>query len=111
MNELCLKIVQNALKWPLGCSRQIFKNFLGKHAWGSMGKYARKSNKIWCPLPEKNFEYAAVIKHFQKAYLRPFLGLNVLTFLYLVNIQPNSKLHPPHQNFLDPLLAVILVDL
>ena len=32
-----------------------------------------------------------------------FLGL---TSVYLVNIQPNSKFHPPpHQNFLDPLLS------
>ena len=33
-----------------------------------------------------------------------FLGL---TPLHSVNIQPNSKLHPPHQNFLDPPLAPI----
>ena len=45
------------------------------------------------------------MKQFQKANLRPFPCLNVLTFLYLVDIQPNSNLHPPpHQNFLDPLL-------
>ena len=44
------------------------------------------------------------MKHFQRAYLRPFPGLNVLASLQLVIIQPNSKLHPPHQNFLDPLL-------
>ena len=41
------------------------------------------------------------MKHFERTYLRPFTGLNVL---YLVNIQPNLKAHPPHQNFLDPLL-------
>ena len=38
------------------------------------------------------------MKHFQMAYLRPFPGLNVLAgiaSLYLVNIQKNSKLHPP----------------
>ena len=34
------------------------------------------------------------MKHFQKAYLRPFPGLNVLA-ANLVNIQPNSKLLPP----------------
>ena len=35
------------------------------------------------------------MKYFKKAYLLPCLGLNVLTSLYLVNIQPNSKLLPP----------------
>ena len=35
------------------------------------------------------------MKHFQRAYLRQFPGLNLLTSLYLVNIQPNLKLHPP----------------
>ena len=38
------------------------------------------------------------MKHFQRAYLRSFPGLNVLASLHLVNIQPNSKLHPLHQN-------------
>ena len=33
----------------------------------------------------------------------PFLGL---TSSYLVNIQPKSKFHHPHQNFPDPTLAV-----
>ena len=35
------------------------------------------------------------MKHFQRVYLRPFPGQNALALLYLVNIQPNSKLHPP----------------
>ena len=53
----------------------------------------------------KKFSMRPRHETFFKAYLRPFLGLNVLVSLYLVNIQPNSKLHPPpHQNFLDPLL-------
>ena len=39
------------------------------------------------------------MKHHQKAYLRSFPGLNVSTSLYLVNIQPNSKLHPPTKSF------------
>ena len=56
---------------------------------------AWKSDEIWCPFPEKIYEYAPDMKQFQKAYLRPFPGLNVLTFLYLVDIQPNSNLHPP----------------
>ena len=34
------------------------------------------------------------MKHFQKAYLRPFPGLIVLTSLYLANIQPKFILHP-----------------
>ena len=46
------------------------------------------------PLPEKISDYAPVIKHFQKAYLRLFPGINVLTSLYLVYVQPNSKLQP-----------------
>ena len=32
------------------------------------------------PLPEKNSEYALDMKHFQKAYSRPFTGLNVFAF-------------------------------
>ena len=40
----------------------------------------------------------------KRAYLRSFLGL---TSLHSVNIQPNSKLHPFHQNFLDPPLDVM----
>ena len=40
--------------------------------------------------------------HFQKsAYLRSLSGL---TSLHSVDIQPNSKLHPHHQIFLDPPL-------
>ena len=52
------------------------------------------------------------MKHFQSAYLRPFPGLNLLTSLHLVNIQPNSKWHPhPHQNFLhSPLLTRVQND-
>ena len=42
------------------------------------------------------------MKTFFKGLFTPFLGL---TSLYLVNIQRNSKFHPPHQNFLDPLLS------
>ena len=36
--------------------------------------------KIGAPFPEKNSEYAPDIKHFQKAYLHPFPGLNVFAF-------------------------------
>ena len=45
------------------------------------------------PPPRKNSDYAPGMKHFQKAYLRPFPGQTVFA---LVNIQPNSKVHPPH---------------
>ena len=43
--------------------------------------------------------------HFLKrVYICPFPGL---TYLHSVNVLPNSKLYPPHQNFLDlPLQAV-----
>ena len=47
------------------------------------------------------------MKHFYRAYLRPFPMSKRLMSLYLVNIQPTSKLHPHHQNFLDPLLVII----
>ena len=50
----------------------------------------------------KNFpEYAADMKSFFKRLFTSFLGL---TALYLVNLQPNSKLHSPPK-FLDPLLS------
>ena len=58
--------------------------------------------KIWCPLTEKKSEYATDMKTFFKGSFTSFLGL---TSLYLVNIQPNSKFHPPYQNFLDPFLS------
>ena len=41
---------------------------------------ARKSDEIWYPLPEKNFEYAPDMKHFERTYLRPYPGLNVFVF-------------------------------
>ena len=64
-------------------------------------KTSQKYVKIWCPLPEKFSEYAADKNIYQRAF-SVFLGL---TSLCLVNIQPNSKFHPPHQNFLVPLLS------
>ena len=39
-----------------------------------------KVTKIGAPSLKKNFVYASDIKHFQKAYLRPFAGLNVFVF-------------------------------
>ena len=50
-------------------------------------------------LPEKISKYAPYMKHYQKAYLRSFPSLNLSTSLYLVNIQPNLKLHPPTKTF------------
>ena len=45
----------------------------------------------------KNFlKYAADMKTFFEGLFTPFLGL---TFLYFVNIQPNSKFHPPTKIF------------
>ena len=32
------------------------------------------------PFPWKNSEYAPDMKHFERAYLRPFPGLNVFVF-------------------------------
>ena len=48
-----------------------------------------KEKKFAALLSEKNSEYDPDMKHFQRAYLRPLQGLNVITSLYLVNIQPN----------------------
>ena len=101
---------------------QIFKNFRGEHAprpprvllslelliFNSAGKKMRlkELTKFGAPF-QKNSQCASDIKHFQRAYLGPIPGLNVLASLYLVNIQPNSKLHPlPRQNFLNPQLPV-----
>ena len=47
---------------------------------------------------EKIYEYAPDMKHFHRACLRPFLDQR-LTSLYVVNITPNSKLHPPTKIF------------
>ena len=44
-------------------------------------------------------EYIPDMKHFRKADLCSFLGLNMFVFSYL-------KLHLPHQNFLDWLLRM-----
>ena len=41
---------------------------------------AWKSDEIWCPLPEKNSEYAPDMKHFERTYLRPFPDQNVFIF-------------------------------
>ena len=49
------------------------------------------------------------MKQFQRAYLRPLPGVNVLTSLYLVNLIQNYI--PPHQNLVDPPLQTNIVDL
>ena len=98
---------------------QLFKNFPLEHAPGPPESFCYL-NCIQSTVPEKaalekvtksgalslqkNSQCAPDMKHFHRAYLLPFPLLNVSASLYLVNIQPNSKLHPPHQNFLDPLL-------
>ena len=119
MNKLCLKIVQKALKWPLQYTN--LQNFPREHALGSprillllklliinsVGNKLRseKVTKFGAPPMKKNFQCAPDIKFFRRTFLSPFPGLNVLASLSLVNTQPNLKLHPPHQNFLDPFLA------
>ena len=49
-------------------------------------------SKLDAPSPHK---VRPLHESFQKAYLRPVPGLNIITSLYLVNILPNSNLHPP----------------
>ena len=116
MNKLCPKIVRKALKWPLqyanfqkflgvACPRTPLKSFLllklleitlpGKNCgW--------KSDEIWCPLPEKILN-TPLTWNILKGLI--YARFRVYTSLYLVNIQPNLKSHPPpHQYFLDPLL-------
>ena len=46
----------------------------------SAGKIRLKKWQNWCLFPEKSSEYALDMKHFQKAYLRPFPSLNVFAF-------------------------------
>ena len=47
----------------------------------SSGKNAlEKSDENECPFPQKISEYAPDMKHFQKAYLRPFPSSNVFAF-------------------------------
>ena len=62
------------------------------------------------PSTWKNFWVRPWHEAFSKG-LFAFPGLNLLTSSYLVNIQPNSKLHPLHQNFLDPPLGDTVSDL
>ena len=113
-NNVCLTTVENALKWPL--QDVNFQNFSGgtcpRTLWilflylnllqnNSVGKnYARKNDEIWRPL--KNSDYASNMKHFQRAYLSPFTRLHLYRFCIYssrLNIQPNSKLHPPTKTF------------
>ena len=106
MNKLCLKIVQTALTWPLQYAN--FQNFSGgafprtpleSFCYLSCleltlpGKTAlEKSDEIWCPLPEKKSQCAPDMKHFQRAYLRPFPRLNVfLTFNLIQSYIPPTK--------------------
>ena len=105
-------IVQKVLKWPL--QYVSFQIFLGEHTPVSpTAFYILRTFKIiltekirlkicantlenMCKfhLTEKNSDYAEDIKTFFKWPFTSFLGL---TSLYSVNIQPNSKFHPPYQ--------------
>ena len=61
------------------CPRTPLESFLTLKLLknNSSGKNTlKKSDEYWCPLPE----YAPDMKHFQKAYLRPFASLNVFAF-------------------------------
>ena len=42
--------------------------------------YAGKYVENWCPFLKKIFDYASDMKHFQRAYLRPFPRLDVYGF-------------------------------
>ena len=107
--KICLKIVQKVTKWPLqyvsiqfqtcsggACPQTPLKPFLFSTCFEIIlpekQRFKTSCVKNWCPLPEKNLEYAAGMKTFFKRLFTSFLGL---TSLYLVNIQPNSKFHPP----------------
>ena len=110
LNKICIKIVQKVPKWPL--RYVIF--------WGSMPSYPTQpflfTRCFKIILPEKiclKICENLVPPHWKKFWIcqrhenifkgpfkTSFLGL---TFLYLVNIQSNSKFYPPYQNFLDPL--------
>ena len=74
----------------------IFKMLQNK----SSGKnYAWKYVKVWCLLPEKIAEIAAEHENISQRACYVFFGSNA----FLVNIQPDSKFHLPHQNFMYPL--------
>ena len=118
LNKICLKNCSKSTKMAIRVAYvNIFKKFPGEHVPGPPERFCSSicfkvtlrekaflknvEIKIWSPPHNKDSEYAPVIKHHQRTYLRLFPGLNVFvsglhsTFL---------KLHPPHRNFIDPLL-------
>ena len=92
LNKICPKIVQKALEWPFkyvkiqknfqGCmlpdplELSLFLNLLQINSNGK--NTLEKMSKFGVQAPEKNSECAPDMKHFQRAYLRPFPGLNVM---------------------------------
>ena len=94
MNKLCLKIVRKAIKMAITVCKfsKIFRRSMSPDpprvllllkllVINSAGKSTlEKSDEIRCSLPEKNFPCIPDMKHFQRAYLRPFPGLNVFVF-------------------------------
>ena len=110
--KFALQIARKALKCPIqyvnfpkisgvACPRTPENHFCFPicFKFNFARKNTLKNVKIWC-------EYTSLTRtHFQKrVYLHPFSGV---TSLHSVNISPQSKLHPPNQNFLDPPLSAI----
>ena len=93
-NKIRPKIVKQVLKWPLqhvnfqkfsggACPRTPLEPFLFSICIKitlpkktTLGIYV----KMWCPLPEKNSEYAADMKTFFKGLIYTFFGSNVFVF-------------------------------
>ena len=121
LNEICLRIVETVPKWPMqhvnfqkffvvACPRTPLEPFLlsifFKIVLPEKNTLENVAN-LGAPSLKKILEYIADMKTFLKGF-HAFLGL---MSLYLVNTQPNSKFHPPHQKFLDPLLSAGFEDI
>ena len=65
-------------------------------------KLAEKYGKFGGHLPEK---ISWIHRRYENTFKGVFASLLGLTCLYLVNIQPDSIFHSPHQNFLNSLLS------
>ena len=86
--KICLKIVQNALKWSLqyanfqkfsgrACSQTCFLS-VNLLQINSAGKDTlEKMSKFNALAPENISGYAPDMKHFYRAYVGPFLSLNI----------------------------------
>ena len=116
--KFALQIVRIAPKCPLqyvnfqkfsggACPRTSLKSFLFPYLLQiqlcqKKGTLKKCQNLVLKSSKYRTTTFSFTWTHFLKnAYLRSFSGL---TSLRSLNIQPNSKLHPPHQNFLDPPL-------